>query len=172
METVSTTAGTAEVREYAGFWLRFVAYIIDYVILQLLSSFIIIPILGALGFGFFAATEGMQAGDIGEEEALAMMVTLFSTLSSAALLTFILQILYFAILQSGSRQATLGKMALGLKVTDMNGEKIDFGKAVIRELSKLISYAILLIGYIMAGFTEKKQALHDIIPGTLVVKAK
>jgi len=59
---------------------------------------------------------------------------------------------------------------LGLKVTDMNGEKLDFSKSLIRNLGKIISGIILYIGYIMAGFTEKKQALHDMIASTLVVK--
>jgi uncharacterized RDD family membrane protein YckC len=61
-------------------------------------------------------------------------------------------------------------MVLGLKVTDVNDGKLDFIKALVRNLSKIISGMILLIGYIMAGFTEKKQALHDMIAGTLVVK--
>ncbi len=167
METVST--GEAP-KEYAGFWLRFVAYIIDYIILSLLNTIVIIPILGALGIGLFSATEGFQSGDIGEEEAIGMMVTLISSITSAALLTFVIQVFYYALMQASAKQATVGKMALGLKVTDIEGNRLDFGKSLVRELCKIISSAILMIGYIMAGFTEKKQALHDIIPGTLVVK--
>lgn len=64
----------------------------------------------------------------------------------------------------------MGKLALGLIVTDENGGKLDLVKALIRNVSKIISSMILLIGYIMAGFTEKKQALHDIIAKTLVVR--
>lgn len=64
----------------------------------------------------------------------------------------------------------MGKIALGLKVTDMNGQKIDFVKALTRNIAKILSAILLLIGYIMAGFTEKKQALHDVLTGCLVVK--
>ena len=77
---------------------------------------------------------------------------------------------YFALLESSERQATFGKMALGLKVTDLNGNRISFGQAVGRNLAKYISLVTLLIGYIMAGFTERKQALHDMIASTLVFK--
>jgi uncharacterized RDD family membrane protein YckC len=73
-------------------------------------------------------------------------------------------------MESSKYQATVGKLALGLIVTDMNGGKLDFVKALIRNVSKIVSTITLLIGYIIAAFTEKKQALHDIIAGTLVVK--
>ncbi len=167
METVST--GEAP-KEYAGFWLRFVAVIIDSIILQIVNFIVIIPILGALGFGFFSALEGMETGYVSDEEAVGMAVAFASTMGAISLLTFIVQVLYYTLMQSSAKQATLGKMALGLKVTDMEGNRLDFGKSLVRELCKIISSAILMIGYIMAGFTEKKQALHDIIPGTLVVK--
>ena len=61
-------------------------------------------------------------------------------------------------------------MALGIIVTDLDGNQISFGRANGRYWSKIVSSITLLIGYIMAGFTEKKQALHDIIAGTLVLK--
>lgn len=161
---------TEERLEYAGFWLRFVAYIIDYIILSIVNTIVIIPVLGALGFGFFTATDGFQHGDLADEEAIGMIVAFISAMSSIALLTFVIQVLYYAFMQASAKQATIGKIALGLKVTDMDGNRLDFGKSLVRELCKIISYSILLIGYIMAGFTDKKQALHDIIPGTLVVK--
>ena len=61
-------------------------------------------------------------------------------------------------------------MALGLKVTDLQGKRISFARATGRHFAKLLSGMILLIGYIMAGLTERKQALHDMIAGTLVVR--
>jgi uncharacterized RDD family membrane protein YckC len=73
-------------------------------------------------------------------------------------------------METSKYQGTIGKIALGLKVTDMNGDKLDISKSLIRNLGKIISGIILYVGYMMAGFTEKKQALHDIIAGTLVVK--
>jgi uncharacterized RDD family membrane protein YckC len=78
--------------------------------------------------------------------------------------------LYFALMESSNKQATLGKMLIGIKVTDLDGNRITFGKATARHFSKIISGVILAVGYIMAGFTQRKQALHDIIAGTLVVK--
>ncbi len=77
--------------------------------------------------------------------------------------------LYYALMESSTRQATLGKQALGIIVTDMQGNRISFNQATGRYFAKLISGFILCIGYIMAGFTEKKQALHDIIANCLVV---
>lgn len=79
--------------------------------------------------------------------------------------------LYFAIQESSWRQATIGKHVMGLKVTDMNGERLTFLRATGRHFGKMLSSAILAVGYFMAGFTEKKQALHDILAGTLVVRA-
>ena len=76
--------------------------------------------------------------------------------------------LYFAILESSSSQATPGKMALGIKVTDMNGDRISFARATGRHFAKWLS-SILLIGYIMIALTAKKQGLHDLLASTLVV---
>lgn len=78
--------------------------------------------------------------------------------------------IYEAVMESSSKQATLGKMALGLKVTDEQGRRISFVRATGRYFSKIISGMILCIGYIMAGFTARKQALHDMIAGTLVTR--
>jgi len=76
--------------------------------------------------------------------------------------------LYGASLESSSRQATVGKMALGLKVTDLQGQRVSLARATGRHFAKIISVMTLYIGYIMAGFTDRHQALHDMIAGTLV----
>ena len=78
--------------------------------------------------------------------------------------------LYEALLTSSSLQATLGKLALGLRVTDLQGQGIDFGRATARHFAKYLSTLILGIGYLMVAFTERKQGLHDMIAGTLVQK--
>jgi len=75
-------------------------------------------------------------------------------------------------MESSSRQATLGKMAVGIIVTDLEGNKISFGRATARHWAKVISGLTLFIGYIMTGFTAKKQALHDMIAECLVVVKK
>ena len=80
--------------------------------------------------------------------------------------------LYYGIMESSTTQATLGKMAMSIVVTDMSGNRVSFGRATGRYFAKIISAIILYIGYLMIAFTEKKQGLHDIIADTLVeVKA-
>ena len=78
--------------------------------------------------------------------------------------------LYGALMESSPYQATLGKMALGMKVTDLYGNRISFARATGRHFAKYISMITLCIGFIMVGFTERKQGLHDMIAGTLVLK--
>jgi len=77
--------------------------------------------------------------------------------------------LYEAFMESSSYQATLGKMIFGMKVTDLNGNRISFERATGRHFAKILS-SILGIGYIMVGFTERKQGLHDLLAGTLVLR--
>jgi len=154
---------------YAGFWLRFVAVIIDWIIISILQSVVIMPIFAMLGVGF-ASTSGFDINSISEEDAIGMAAAFMAAASAAMTISFVIRTLYFTLMESSKYQATLGKMALGLKVTDMNGNKLDFVKALLRQLGKIISGMIMLIGYIMAGLTEKKQALHDILAGALVVK--
>jgi len=79
--------------------------------------------------------------------------------------------LYKALMESGPRQATVGKMALGIKVTDVHGRRISFGRASGRFFASLLSALLVGIGYLMAAFTRRKQALHDLIAGCLVVRA-
>ena len=78
--------------------------------------------------------------------------------------------IYYAGMESSANQGTLGKMAVGIKVTDLNGERISFARATGRYFSKIISALIIAIGFIMVAFTSKKQGLHDMIAETLVIK--
>lgn len=78
--------------------------------------------------------------------------------------------LYFALLESSPWQATLGKRLIKTKVTDLGGNRISFGRASVRYFSKYLSFYLLLIGYLIQPFRPKKQALHDILAGTLVIK--
>ena len=149
---------------YAGFWLRFVAIIIDGILLGCLQWLVLAPILAAVGIG-------VASGDMmNTDDPMAMMGALAALFSTVSLIGWVVNIIYFSLMESSKYQATIGKLALSLKVTDMNGAPLDFTKALVRNLCKIISGMILLIGYIMAGFTEKKQGLHDIIANTLVVK--
>ena len=72
-------------------------------------------------------------------------------------------------MESSARQATFGKSILGMKVTNLQGERIGFGRATVRFFSKILSTLLFFIGFIMIAFTEKKQGLHDLIASTLIV---
>jgi uncharacterized RDD family membrane protein YckC len=146
---------------YAGFWLRFVAFIIDAIVLGFIGFAITIPFMASMRMGVF-----MHGGPLRPED-LAPMVGTFGRL---ALIRVVINWLYYALLQSSAWRATLGKKALGLEVTDLQGRRISFGRATGRFFSKILSTIILFIGFIMIGFTAKKQGLHDIIAGTLVLR--
>ena len=98
------------------------------------------------------------------------LIPVFASMGRIFFFLIVLTWLYYALLESSSWQATLGKKALGLEVTDLAGSRISFGRATGRYFARWISNMTLAIGYIMAGFTEKKQALHDILAGTLVIR--
>jgi uncharacterized RDD family membrane protein YckC len=142
---------------YAGFWTRFLAAFIDGIILMIVGIILTFVVGLIFGGGSAAATGDASAG-LG----LAGII--------ANVLSIVIAWLYCALQESSDKQATIGKQAMGLTVTDLNGAQISFGKATIRHFGQWLSSIILLIGYIMAAFTEKKQALHDIIAGTLVLK--
>lgn len=89
---------------------------------------------------------------------------------SSSVLSIVVGWLYFAIQESGEQQATIGKKVLGLKVTTIDGQRMSFGQATGRHFGKIISGIILLIGYFMMLWDEKKQTLHDKMAGALVVK--
>ncbi|MFT6866883.1 MAG: putative RDD family membrane protein YckC [Cyclobacteriaceae bacterium] len=156
--------------QYAGFWLRFVAYIIDYIIIQIIQSIIILPLLATFGFAFAATSFDYDWDQLSEGEIIAIIIAIIGAVSTMALISMIILVLYYSIMESSKYQATLGKMALGLIVTDEEGNRLNFWKAFLRQVAKILSGMILMIGYIMAGLTEKKQALHDMIAGALVVK--
>lgn len=145
---------------YAGFWRRFLAVLIDGLALSIPSG-----ILNAIfGVSMFSA---FTAGDMADADAIgAMIVGMVWT----SIISFIVSWLYFAFMESSQLQATLGKLVLGMRVTDLEGNRISFARASARFFGKLISGVIIYIGFIMAAFTQKKQALHDIIADTLVLK--
>lgn len=153
--------------QYAGFWIRFVAYLIDAVVISFIEGVLIIPLLILLGFNaaFFQSFTELQ-----EVDPVVLIPAIISAGTGIYLSIFLITWLYYAVMQSGPRQATVGKMALGLIVIDANGDRLSFGRASLRFFSKIISNAILMIGYIMAGFTSRKQALHDMIANTYVIR--
>ena len=151
---------------FAGFWMRFVAAVIDGVLLGIVNIIILVPFLGLVGL-----TAAARAADVDmETNGAGLMIALLSTYLISMLAVAVAGWLYYALMESSARGATLGKMALGLRVVDLNGNRIGFGRATGRYFGKIVSGMILLIGYIMAAFTQQKQALHDIMAGCLVVR--
>ncbi|HUI66542.1 MAG TPA: RDD family protein [Bacteroidota bacterium] len=149
---------------YAGFWLRFLAYIIDAILIGIVNFIILIPFLGVLGLTAAAKAHNMDS------EGPGLLIALFSTYLISLITILCASWLYYALMESSAKGATLGKLALGLRVTDMNGNRISFARATGRYFGKIVSSMILMIGYLMAGFTQQKQALHDIMAGCLVIR--
>jgi len=141
---------------YATFGQRFLAYLID----SLLMAAIFFPV----GFliGVFVGISGAEVDD-----ATAAALSLFINFVS-----IVVTWLYSAIMESSVWQATVGKKLFGIRVTDMSGNRIGLGKATGRHFGKYLSSIICVIGFIMAAFTEKKQGLHDILAGTLVISGE
>jgi uncharacterized RDD family membrane protein YckC len=153
---------------YAGFWLRFVAHLIDGLILSFALFALVIPLVFLTGLGAMLERLPHHSYEPPSPAAIAGFISLVFTFIVVGVL---LQWLYFAYLESGEKQATWGKQALGLYVTDGAANRVSFGRASGRYFAKFISHMIPLeIGFIMAGFTEKKQALHDMIAGCLVLR--
>jgi len=136
---------------YASFGKRLAAYIIDGIILSIIQII--------LSFAFMGSVVDTSSPSAELPAGFTLVLGVLSLIA----------ILYFAYFESSAKQGTFGKQAMKIIVTDSNGERISFLRALGRFLGKIISSMILLIGFIMAAFTSKKQALHDMIAGTLVL---
>lgn len=163
---------------YAGFWKRLLAHFLDKLILGFAFSLIFIPlwILGLLGFLLSDETKTYERftsvayqHNWNNEFSIAIFSAFLFLILIVILISIILEWLYFALMESSSKQATFGKMIVGIIVTDMEGKRITFGKATGRYFGKFISGFVLSIGYLMAAFTAKKQALHDILSSCIVI---
>jgi uncharacterized RDD family membrane protein YckC len=159
---------------YGGFWERVAAYLIDGMILGVPFGIVMIGLIfmfGGVGVLMRRVAENQnQPPD--PQAAMAMMAPLFMLFAIWFLVFMLLQWLYFAGMESSARQATFGKSIMRLRVTNYEGQRISFGHATGRFFAKLVGGMVpLAIGYIMAAFTAKKQALHDYIAGTLVLRS-
>lgn len=155
--------------KYAGFWKRFLAIIIDAIILSVVNWIILTPILVAMGISAGGDVFPFDFSDPESFDPAMLIGTLAAMFGVAWVVKTVVGLLYHSFMESSKFQGSIGKIALGIIVTDMEGGKLDFAKALIRNVCKFISDFTMFIGYIIAGFTTKKQALHDIIAGTLVV---
>jgi uncharacterized RDD family membrane protein YckC len=139
---------------YAGFWKRFAASFVDSFVLGFIQFLVF----------FFLALSFHTKIDFSAKQ---IPLHLNLTIQAIGLL---IAWLYFAGMESSDRQATYGKSLLRIKVTDLEGNRISFMKATTRFIAKFISQITLLVGYLMAGFTPKKQALHDMMAQCLVIE--
>lgn len=154
-------------RAYAGFWLRLVAHLIDGLIVGTVMIALLIPLALMTGLG-----AGLRGFHPDEPPNPAMIMAFVSSLWIFILIGVLGGWLYNAYSESSEWQATPGKKVLNLIVTDLDGNRLSFGRASGRFFSKIITGLIPFgVGYMMAGFTEKKQALHDMIASCLVLRS-
>jgi uncharacterized RDD family membrane protein YckC len=151
---------------YGGFWLRFVAVLIDGII-QLIP----LGILEAVLFAAMGVSMTPPAPGTPPDEALAALVPMMGLFGLLMLFSMVIGCAYetFFIVKFG---ATPGKMAIGVKVVRPDGSGILTGRAIGRYFAKMLSGWILCIGYIIAGFDSQKRALHDMICDTRVIKVR
>lgn len=139
---------------YGGFWLRLVAALVDSV--AMFIPFCIVAFIVTVVVKLVSAAKGYDPGTA--------ILAVFPPVAIVGIW------LYFAVMESSSWQATLGKKLVGLYVTDIEGKKLSLGRATGRTFAKYLSSITAGIGYLMCGFTGKKQALHDMVANCLVLR--
>jgi uncharacterized RDD family membrane protein YckC len=160
---VGTNAGLSSGTSwlYAGFWRRFWAYLLDGIILFVVSG-LVYTVAFAVSFGIWHRFDELSLIDIDSAYRGNIVGHVFS---------FVLPWLYYALFESSTKQATLGKIAFEIYVTDLEGRRITFARASARYFCMiLISPLTFGIGFVMAGLTAKRQALHDKIAECLVLR--
>lgn len=158
--TPQSLSGFPGALPYAGFWLRFVAWFLDTLILTGIGMAVGFVVGFVLGMALAAGRGNLSPSDTS-------LISVVGNLVGA-----VINFVYFTMMERGSKQSTWGKRALGLRVTNDSGGRITYGQAAGRYLGKILSMLILCFGYFMAGWTQRKQALHDMMAGTLVVRAQ
>jgi len=166
MQRVREGGQAIGVRRYAGFWIRFVALIIDGIILGVVGTIITLPLRLMLGF---SAVTVAQTQD--PSQALAMLPAILGAAGLSILVNVILGVAYEAYFVS-AKGGTIGKLALGLQIIRLDGSRLSMGQAAGRFFARWLSAVILYIGFIMAGFDPEKRALHDRICNTLVIYSR
>ncbi|WP_206862493.1 RDD family protein [Lysobacter changpingensis] len=144
---------------YAGFWKRLAALMIDSLVVSIGYYVVLVIAMVVFGLGMSGLFSAESAPPTGMVALLALVYLLYPVISG----------LYYIGMESSGTQATLGKMAVGIKVSDDAGRRLGRGHAFGRWASHLLCYFTLYIGYFMAGFTQRKRGLHDMVASTLVV---
>lgn len=146
----------------AGFLRRWAALFLDNLILT--AGFYGLLVIAFLGLGASVGFDALARMDSNDPPAW-----FWAAYGGASLLYFVGAGLYYSLMESSVHQATVGKMALGIKVTDLDGRRLPWPRALARWAAAALSYLTLYIGFLMAAFTERRQALHDLAAGTRVV---
>ncbi|MEL6460108.1 MAG: RDD family protein [Cyanobacteria bacterium J06621_15] len=163
-----------EKSKYATIVRRFCAYQIDFIILLFISTCLSVFVSSSLGFDSYFIGEGVAGAWFGSTGWLIGGLSLFTDASAIVKICLMIGLitnwLYFTVLESSKLQSTLGKSILGVKVTDLNHQKISFSQANIRYWGKLVSILMLMIGLIMIMFNQKRQSFHDMVAKTIVIR--
>jgi uncharacterized RDD family membrane protein YckC len=157
--TSTANAYAAASAGYGGFWIRFVAFVIDGIIISI-ATVPIVMLLGLLGLVHHPI---IIHGPLNESD----MAALLAVSVTIRIVLVAVSWLYEALLTRSTWQGTVGKKICSLKVIDETGKRISFARATGRHFAKYLS-GFCFIGFIMAAFTDRKRALHDILAGTLV----
>jgi uncharacterized RDD family membrane protein YckC len=154
------------VRRYGGFWIRFVAIIIDGIILAVVGGIIGFPIRMLLGVSAVSVAQSQDPSAV-----MAALPAMMGMIGVSVLINLVVSICY-DIWFVHNKGGTIGKLALGLQIINLDGSRLSYGQAVGRYFAKILSAIILYIGFIMAGLDSEKRALHDRICNTLVIYSK
>jgi uncharacterized RDD family membrane protein YckC len=157
-----------DVGMYAGLGRRFIAFIVDIILIILIGSVVItfFSLVNGIKYAYFMAT-GVHFSALTEAGSLDAAVG--PVIAALGMLLIIVPWLYFAGFESSRSQATPGKVLMHLIVTDLAGNKPTFARTTLRFFGKFISTLIIFIGFLMIAFTKKRQGLHDKIAGCLVL---
>ncbi len=172
-ETISSSirwgsfGSESEGRGYAGFWRRLAASLIDLVILVLIAG-TISAYLG-LGEGWRMLLMMLRRQEVFTDDGTVVSSMIPMPVGTFLLVVFILiPWIYFAVLESSRNQATLGKMACRVQVSDLHGKPITFARATLRHFSKFLSFCLFLTGFLCISYTRYSQGFHDVIAASLV----
>jgi uncharacterized RDD family membrane protein YckC len=160
---------SAALEDYAGFWKRVGAWVIDYVILLVPITIVAVSMGATTAFEHFMAQ--MHAGT-----APAIAAAEYGkAVRPATLIALLIGFVYYVAFECSKFQATPGKLAVGLRVTDLDGQRLGVGRAVARNVVRLINVITALlpfICYIVVAWTARKQGLHDLMARTLVLNGR
>jgi len=160
---------------YAGFWWRALAYVIDWFLLMVVGRLIHLVFGPSLTIIYDPSDTSSPAVNVDWIPELHTHTTSHLLWNGGAfyeVLMLLGTVLYFILFECSRFQGTPGKLACGLRVTDLEGQRISIGRAIGRYAAKFVSAAILGIGFLMAGWTLRKQGLHDLMANTLVIRSR